>query len=104
MGETQTHYEEHRRSATLLVPINVGPLAGHVRHCNQSSNVAGRGHIRLSLPVEFSLLSWKWTPIYMVWLELIYQIKCSSSFTLQRGQGSMEAPPRISLRNGISVC
>jgi hypothetical protein len=37
MGKTQTHDEEDRRSAPLLIPVELGSLVGHEWHFPQSS-------------------------------------------------------------------
>jgi len=98
--ETQTHNEQHRLPAAHLVPINVHPAISNVRHSNQ----------RISADFSCSLLL---TPrsflrnrptTYMVQPAVTYKLEWSSSFTPPSSQGSIEIPPRISQRNGISVC
>lgn len=38
MGETQTHDEQHRRPAALLIPVEVRALIENVGHCHQGSS------------------------------------------------------------------
>ena len=92
MGETQTHNEEDRGPAALLIPENSCALAGDVRHYPQSSRRVMQRNLRKS------------TPIYMGVRAAEPQMKWLCYFTLETGQGSIETPPRISRRNGISVC
>ena len=88
MGKTQAHNEQNRWAATLFIPIKLSSLIGDVRHFSQSSCFA------FGMP----------TPIYMVCAGGTPQMKWPSPFTPKLGRGRIETPPRISRRNGISVC
>lgn len=88
MGETQPHDEQDRRTAPLFIPINPRALVGDVRHFLQSSRC----------------VHGKWTTIYMVAAGERHQMEWVCDFTLPNEPCTMEAPPRISQRTGISVC
>ena len=89
MCKAKTHDEQHGRTAALFIPIKVVSLVGgNVGHFFQSNR------FEIGMP----------TPIYMVSRVSIPKMKWPWCFTPEPERGSMEAPPRISRRNGISVC